>query len=251
VKRTENVKAGASGFSGSKTFEFPFIPRSHGEFTVPAVEFSYYDIKTNKYVTLKSQPFNFKVGVGKGGDAVVIAGGGKQSVRTLGEDIRFIKTALPSLKKHTPAMVATPWLYIIAALIAASYFVISYSFRSLIKKKADIAGTRRRKANKMAKKRLNRAEEYLKQNLYTAYYEELHKAIVGYVSDKFRLPNTELNKETIEETLRAKGIDEGVVARLTALIDACEYARYAPSTGVGAMENHYKEALEVISELED
>ncbi|MFA6676643.1 MAG: protein BatD, partial [Bacteroidales bacterium] len=103
---------------------------------------------------------------------------------------------------------------------------------------------------KMAKLRLKKAQVLLKQKLYSAFYEELHKAILGYLSDKLAIKMADLNRENVEDILLTQGVEKKVIDDLNALLDACEFARYAPASGYTAMENHYNQAINIISEIE-
>lgn len=251
VKKTEKVSTGDAGASGTVTFEYPFIPRVPGEYDIAPVEFSYYDIAYGRYRTLSSGPLKLKVGQGQRTDAAVVSSGvNKQSVKSLGEDIRFISASPSGLRKEPRLLVDTPVIYIVPIVIllctagAWVYLVRSAALRR------DVAGSRNRKAMKVARARLKNASAFLRQNLYTAFYEELHKAIEGYISDKLMLPVSELSRERIEEELRARGRDEAVVKALFEVLDACEYARYAPSSGSEAMEADYRQAEKVISDIE-
>lgn len=251
VKRTDNISSGAGGTSGTKTFEYPFIPRSPGDFTVEPVEFTYYSVKSGKYVTLRSNPIPFKVGRGSASDATVISSGpDKQSVKVLGEDIRFIRTVPTSLGSSGVLLVSSVWMYLIPVLSLVLFFLACSLLKKYMKMKSDVAGVRNRKANSVARARLRKAGGYLKQNLNAAFYEELHKAMEGYLSDKFRLDMTDLNRETIENTLSSAGRSQEVITRLMTLLDACDFARYAPSSGAAAMTEHYNEALDIIAGIE-
>ena len=251
VKRDEKIHTETGGTSGTKTFEYPFIPRSHGEFTIGPVEFTYYDVKAGKYETISSGTIPFNVEQGSSSDAMVMSSGpDKQSVRVLGEDIRFIRTALPVLGIDNAFMVTSPLMYVLLAGAVLIFIILSLTLKKYMKMKADVAGVRNRKANSVAKARLKNAGSYLKQNLSSAFYEELHRALEGYVSDKFRLTMTDLNRDTIRQALENSGRSGEMVNRLMALLDACDYARYAPSSQTETMENHYKEAVEVISGIE-
>ncbi|HIZ85106.1 MAG TPA: BatD family protein [Candidatus Coprenecus stercoravium] len=251
VKKTENITTGTSGASGTVTFEFPFIPRVPGVFETAPVELSYYDIKSGRYRTLSSGPLVLKVGQGSQDvSAVVPSGVSKQSVRSLGEDIRFIETSQAGLRRAGKLLVDTPVIYIVPAVIllltAAAWMMLG----RMAVRRADVAGTRNRKALKVAKARLRSASIYLKQNLPGAFYEELHKAVGGYISDKLMLPASELSRDRIEEELRSRNKDENVIKELFELMDACEYARYAPAEGSDAMDRHYRQAAKIISEIE-
>lgn len=250
IRKTENISTGASGASGTLTFEYPFIPRAPGVFDIDPVEFTYYDVQAGRYRTLSSGPLRLKVGEGTRTDAAVIPSGvSKRSVESLGEDIRFISTT-PHLKKAGRMMVSSPAMLIIPIVIVLATAAVWVLLNRSIARRSDVAGTRNRKALKVARARLKNASVFLKQGLYSAFYEELHKALHGYISDKLMLPVADLTRERIGEELRSRGKDEAVIQALSDILDACEYARYAPASGSEAMEKHYEQAVKVISEIE-
>ena len=250
VRKTENITTGASGSTGTLTFEYPFIPRAPGVFNIDPVEFTYYDIEAGRYRTLSSGPLRLKVGEGTRTDAAVIPSGvSKRSVESLGEDIRFISTT-PRLKKAGRMMVSSPAMLIIPTVIVLATVAVWFLLSRSIARRSDVAGTRNRKALKVARARLRNASAFLKQGLYSAFYEELHKALHGYISDKLMLPVADLTRERIGEELRSRGKDEAVIQELSDILDACEYARYAPASGSEAMEKHYEQAVKVISQIE-
>ena len=250
VRKTDDITTGASGSTGTLTFEYPFIPRAPGVFGIEPVEFTYYDIEAGRYRTLSSGPLRLKVGEGTRTDAAVIPSGvSKRSVESLGEDIRFIST-VPHLKKAGRMMVSSPAMLIIPIVIVLATAAVWVFLSRSIARRSDIAGTRNRKALKVARARLRNASAFLKQGLYSAFYEELHKALHGYISDKLMLPVADLTRERIGEELRSRGKDGAVIQELSDILDACEYARYAPASGSEAMEKHYEQAVKVISEIE-
>ena len=250
TKISEKVDKG--GLSGSKYYEFPFIPRSHGEFVIEPIKYSYYDVDQGRYVTLETEPITVNVARGNETDAggVVIAGPSQKDVRTLGSDIRFINTKNPDLMERGKFMVGSALFWIMGVLLAVLAFVAWLLFRHVAARRADVVGTKNRKATKMALKRLHLADTFLKQNLYTAFYEELHKALLGFISDKLNIPVAELSKERISESLAAEGVDAGYAEKFIGILDACEFARYAPDSGHEAMAAHYAEAVEVISSID-
>ena len=116
--------------------------------------------------------------------------------------------------------------------------------------RADVAGTKNRRATKMAQKRLKQAGEYLDKSLYTAFYEELHKALIGFISDKLNMDMSEISKDNIASALTDGGVSEEQTEAFTDLLDACEFARYSPDGGNDAMRSHYDDALKVISSID-
>lgn len=253
VKVNENTSSG--GTSGSKTFEFPFIPRSHGSFEIPPVKWSYYDIGKGKYVTLESDPIRVEVAPAENSLSAGTPSGGlrlpeKNGVKTLSEDIRYIRTAVPSLSKGSRMLsdgAAYPALLIIMVLGTAGYYLLS--LRSS-RRRADVAGMRGRRAAKMAMKRLARSKEYLDKGLDSAFYEELHKSLLGFAADKFNLSQEELGREGISLRLKGSGVPEDAADEFASLVEACEFARYSPAAGDSALREHYDKAVKLISMLE-
>lgn len=249
TKVSEKIDKG--GRSGSKTYEYPFIPRSYGDFTIDPVKYSYYDIDAGKYVTLETPPISLHIAKGKDAENVgtVVSSINQKDVRSLGSDIRFINTKAPELAAKGYFFVGSALFWIIAAVLLIAAVACWAGLRKLSARRADVVGTKNRKAVKMAMKRLHLAGTFLKQNLYTAFYEELHKALLGFISDKLNFPMAELSKENIAEAMKKGGVEERHIDAFISLLDACEFARYSPSAGYDAMSAHYNAAVDVISSI--
>lgn len=254
TKTTENTDKSNGGTSGSKSFEYPFIPRSHGDFTIDPVEYSYYDVNAGKYVTLRTEPLHVKVAKGKGGDSTPVttvnSGVERKDVKSLADDIRFIFTGKPGLSGSGSFFVGSVFFWILLALMILGATSVYLAFRKVAAMRADVAGTKNRRATKMAQKRLKLAGEYLDKSLYTAFYEELHKALIGFVSDKLNMDMSEISKDNIASALTDGGVSEEQTKAFTDLLDACEFARYSPDGGNEAMRSHYDAALKVISSID-
>jgi len=245
-------KIDRNGLSGSKFYEFPFIPRSHGDFTIDPVRYSYYDVNQKKYVTLETSPIPLTVlrGSETESSGIVISGSTPKDVKNLASDIRFINMKDSSLVTKGHFFVGSAGFWVILSVLLVLAAVCWAALRSFAARRADVVGMKNRKATKMALKRLQLANTFLKQNLYTAFYEELHKALLGFVSDKLNIPVAELSRDRISEALSENGTDSQRVDSFIGLLDACEFARYAPSAGNEAMTAHYNTALEVISSID-
>ena len=256
TKTTESTDRSSGGTSGSKTFEYPFIPRSHGDFTLGPVTYSYYDVNTGKYETVSAGEIQFSV---EKGDAAESADSqpssslvvpDRKGVKNLGEDIRFIRRDMPSSSFSSDFLVGSARYWIAAILLIVCAAAVWYMMRGMETRRADVAGTRNRKATKMALNRLKTAREYLEKNLYAAFYEELHKALLGFISDKLNIGIEDLSRDNIDAQLQADGVSGELSGRFLDLLDACEYARYSPDSGHEAMNAHYEEAVNVISQLD-
>ena len=254
TKTTENTDKTTGGTSGSKVFEYPFIPRSHGEFTIAPIEYSYYDVNAGKYETISTGPITFNVEKGDVAETQAstsqLVMPDRKSVKNLGEDIRFIRTRQPSYKFRTVFFVDSLWYWVTAALILLVAGLLWYLMKGMEARRADVVGNKNRKATKMALGRLKMAAGYLQKNLYSAFYEELHKALLGFASDKMNIGAEDLSKENIAAMLKEAGVAEELSAQFVALLDACEFARYSPDGGNEAMNTHYNEAVKVISSID-
>ena len=239
-----------SGTNGSRTFEYPFIPRSSGNFVLAPLEFSYFDPDARRYVTVRTDSLRIDVARSQGTEPVASTGGtltvDRHGVKNLGEDIRFIRSRT-SLSVPRPFFAGSGAYWAIAAVLLAISAILFLVFRKVEGMRADVEGSRKRRATAMAMRRLKEAGDYLKKDLYTAFYESLHRSLIGFVSDKLSMDMASQTKENIESSLVERGVSSSVASRFTALLDACEFARYAPDAGHEAMDSHYREALETIS----
>lgn len=254
TKITDNSSKSSGGTSGNKQFEFPLIARGPGEYTIPPVLFTYYDITKKQYITLATKEFIVKVGnstgVGNSSNSGLPLGVNRQAVRSITDDIRYIQLGRSSLKKGNIFFFASATYFVILALIIFFYFLLEKFLSKRVQRNRDIAGVRSRRANKIAKARLRAAGELLKGGLYSAFYEELHRAVLGYTSDKLNLSLSDMSREKIEESLVSRGVKEEHISELLTLIEQCEYARYAPDPGGDQMDKNYSRAMELISSME-
>ncbi len=253
-KVTNNFKTTTSGVSGTKSIEYLAIPRSAGEYTIPAVKFSYFDIDEKTYKTLSTPEYTIRVkrGAGaaneKGEEAVVVNYTHKEDIKQLGTDIRYIDTKAP--KKRTEHSVHTDliWLwYVIPLLIAIVLLIV---LRKQIKEASDLTRMKYKRANKVAQKRLKAAAAALKANDKEAFYAAIESAAWTYLSDRLSIPTAELNKDNIASILAQKGVSEALIKDVKAVLSTAEFARYAPTTDHG-MDDLYTATTNLINNLED
>jgi tetratricopeptide (TPR) repeat protein len=248
------VNADKSGTSGSKTFEYPFIPRSPGDFTIAPVKYAYYDVSGRRYQTASTDSLRLKVARAAGSGAPVVDSGSqltvdRKGVKNLGDDIRFIRTRT-TLGASKGFLLYSPLWWILVALLLVAGLAFWLGFRKVAARRADVVGTRNRKATRQALKRLAQARDFLQKNLYTAFYEELHRSLLGFVGDKLSMDMADQNKENIAAALVERGASESLANDFTALLDACEFARYSPDAGHEAMNAHYEQAVSLITAID-
>lgn len=251
-KVTDDYKLTKSGLTGTKTFEYLAIPRHAGNFTIPAVEFTYFDLKSNSYKTLKTEAYNLKVAKGQGNaDQVISDFTNKESVKMLGKDIRFIKLGDSSLRPKGDFFFGTVGYYLCYLIPLLLFVVFAVIYRQKALENANVAKVKTKKANKVATRRMKLAGKLLAENKKNEFYDEVLKALWGYISDKLSIPVSQLSKDNIEAELTNYGVQEALIAEFIGVLNECEYARYAPGNENEAMDKVYSASVEVISKMEN
>ena len=251
-KVDNQVRLTREGLTGNRVIEYLAIPRHAGTYKIPGVSFSYFDIRSKSYKTLKTEEYVVNIEKGAGNADQVIANfTNKEDLKVLGEDIRYIKqnevTFQPKGSFFYGSM--SYWLfYIIPALAFIIFFII---YRKQAAENANVAKVRTKKANKVATKRMKLAGKLLSENKKDAFYDEVLKALWGYISDKLNIPVSRLSKDNIEEKLRNHGVSEVLIKDFLNALNDCEFARFAPGDESQAMDKVYASSIEVISKMEN
>ncbi len=240
------------GLSGSKVIEYLAVPRSAGTYKIPSVDFSYFDLKTKSYKTLKTEEYEVKVEKGAGNADQVIANfTNKEDLKVLGNDIRFIKmgdTALTPKGNFLFGSLAYYLWYIIPFCLFIVFVII---YRKQAIENANVAKVRTKKANKVATKRMKLAGKLLAENKKDQFYDEVMRALWGYISDKLNIPVSKLSKDNIEYELNKYGVQADLIKEFIEALNQCEFARYAPGDENAAMDNVYSSAIDVMSKMEN
>lgn len=251
-KVDNKVRLTQEGLSGSKVIECLAIPRHAGTYKIPGVAFSYFDINSKSYKTLNTEEYEIKVEKGAGNADQVIANfTNKEDLKVLGEDIRYIKLKDVQLRRKGNILYGSLayWLwYLIPAIAFIIFFII---YRKQAVENANVAKMRTKKANKVATKRMKLAGKLLAENKKEAFYDEVLKALWGYISDKLNIPVSRLSKDNVEEKLRNHGVGEELIKDFLNALNECEFARFAPGDENQAMDKVYSSSIEVMSKMEN
>jgi len=250
-KTSDKTIASDNGMNGSVSFEYLFIPRYAGNFTIPAVQFVFFNPSTRQFVTKSTEAFNIRIEKGKDDqNSGVVNSYSKEDVKMIGKDIRFIKQNKSVLKPKGSSFYGTFEFYSIFILSAIGFAVFYVLNRKKIEESKNLTLVKNKRANKVALKRLKEASIFLKNNQAEKFYEAVIKALWGYLSDKLSIPVADLNREKASSNLLEKGIEPEVVAELMKIIDDCEFARYAPAAFSGTMKDVYDGAAKVMGIFE-
>ena len=241
-----------NGLAGNKVIEYLAIPRHAGNYTIPPIEFSYFDLKSQSYKTLKTDAYTLNVAKGEGNAEQVVANfTSKEDLKVLGQDIRYIKTGNTHLTKKDDYFFGSTsyWLWYIIPLSLFIAFMAIYRKQAM--ENANVAKVRTKKANKVATKRMKNAGKLLAEKKSDAFYDEVLKAMWGYISDKLSMPVSQLSKDNIEEELQKHEVADELIKEFINNLNDCEFARYAPGNQDEKMDKIYSSAIDVISKMEN
>lgn len=247
-KMTDKTRITTNGATGNIIYDYTAVPRHGGKYSVPPVEFCYFDTNTKSYKTLRTDSFH--VAVAKTAGSAVRRVQSQEDLTVLNSDIRYIRTSAAKLRPQGSTFFGSLnyWLVYVGAVLL--FLLMVAIFYRQAKANANVARRRGRKAGKAATKRLKSAAKLLKQGQSKAFYEEVTRALWGYVGDKLNLPVTELNKDNVGEQLTERGVGEESIQRFLRVLGDCEFAQYAPGDPSATMDKLYGEATEVINELD-
>ncbi len=252
-KITDDLKNGPNGTTGQKSFEYLMIPRHYGDFTIPPITYSYFNIATGRYEKLTTAEFHFsarKVNEQNTG-ATVYGSVSKEDVKYLGKDIRFVKSDPGNLKKTDNILISKRSFYSAYAFSLLAFLLILFLRREHIRRNSDLSIVRNRKAGKVAIKRLHLASVCLKNEELDQFYDEILKAIWGYLSDKLSIPVSDLTRNNAIASLLEQGIEDDDIKSLSKILDACEFERFAPSSSGAEAASIYEGASNFIKSVEN
>ena len=241
-----------NGLAGNKVIEYLAIPRHAGTYTIPPIEFSYFDLKSQNYKTLKTDAYTLNVAKGEGNSDQVVANfTSKEDLKVLGQDIRYIKTGETRLTKKDDYFFGSMSYYMWYLIPLALFIAFMMAYRKQAMENANVAKVRTKKANKVATKRMKNAGKLLAEKKSEAFYDEVLKALWGYISDKLSMPVSQLSKDNIEEELQKHQVADDLIKEFINNLNECEFARYAPGNQDEKMDKIYSSAIDVISKMEN
>ena len=245
AKVTDKTRLTANGVEGNMVYDFLAVPRNQGSYTIPSVELTYYDTGKNAYKTIKTQPFKVEVEKGDGTSAE------SEDFASQDKDIHTIKLGKAEQHKADEMFFGSfgYWISLLMPLIA--FVVLLIVFRRRAIENADIVKKRSNRAGKIATKRLRLANKLMLQGKQGEFYDEVMRALWGYMSYKLNMPAEKLNRDNIRETLGRHFVDDATIEKFTTALDECEFERYAPGDAAGNMNRTFESAMTAIMDIEN
>jgi len=251
-KVTSDVQTTGAGISGSQVFEYLLIPRKAGKFNIKPITFSYFDLEKRRYISLSSPEFSLDVekGSGESGAVMTYSGANKEEIKYIGSDIRHIKdTGFPLVPAGSRFFNSMGfWALMICPLLLFLVFLVLW--RKLAARRSDTILMKNLKATKIARRRLQKAEQFQKAGQQDNFYIAISQSLWGYLSDKFGIPMAELSIDSVHEALVRKNVSEAIISQFIETLNNTEFSRFAPGEKNVNMERIYNEALEIITKME-
>jgi hypothetical protein len=252
-KVTDNITNNAAGSAGQKTFEFLLIPRHYGEFTIPPLTYTYFNSVKKQYEKLTTKEFTFyaRKGTDPGAPVTVYGGVSKEDVKYVGKDIRFIKASPDNLNKSEQVFISKRSFETLYGFGLLIFLGVLFFRREQVRRNSDISHVRNRKAARVAGKRLKLASDFMNSGRRDEFFEEILKALWGYLSDKLNIPVSELTKTNATESLATRGIDPETIKNLSDVIDKCEFARFSPASSESEISEIFEGTMKFIKTVEN
>ena len=247
AKVTDKTQLTTNGLEGSIIYDFLAVPRHQGTYEIPAIEYTYFDTQSNQYKTVKSESFTLQVAKGSGSSSATYTG--QEDIKQLNSDIHYIKTG--STRQHAVGdfFFGSTEYWVTLAVLFLGFVSLFVIFRQRAIERADVVKQRAGKANKVAAKRLKKAAKLMKAGRQGEFYDEVLRALWGYLGDKLNMPVEQLSRENISQQLAERNVSEETIQQFLGALDECEYARYAPGDAKGNMNKVYDMAMTAITQI--
>jgi tetratricopeptide (TPR) repeat protein len=250
AKITDKTKLSANGVEGSMIYDILAVPRHQGKYDIPPIEFTYFDTTTKRYETVKTEGFTLNVAKGAGTGSVSDFTG-QEDLQLLGKDIRHIKTGDTRQHSLDDFFFGSTGYWIALAVLALIFISLFVIFRQRAIENANITKRRAGKANKVATKRLKKASKLMADNKPGEFYDEVLRALWGYVGDKLNMPVEQLSHDNISQRLADRNVNEDTITQFMGALDECEFERYAPGDPKGNMNKVFDKAMTAIEKIEE
>lgn len=254
VSHSMNISVYSNQIGGSVTYEYPIVARHAGRFRIAPIQFSWFDPSTKKYHSTTSSEFNFTVLKGEnedGSGSVYIPGVNQENVENLGTDIRDITRIPPVLTPVAFSLMGQRWYKLSYLLIIILTLVVILYIRTVSRRNADLRMVKNRKASRAARNRFKLAEKYRKAGDENHFYDEVGKAIWGYLGDKLGIETSGLSREGISAELSSRSVSPELIEEFSRIIDESEFSRFAPSGEKSGIDQLYRDAMRLIKNLEN
>lgn len=245
---TDDISRTAAGQSGSRTFQYIIIPRVEGNYSIPALNFTYFDPESGEYKTVTTQSYELKIEKGKNDNKFMEQMSEREKYRNMSITDVFV-----SKNKKDGVLIpvfSSFGLYISIFVLLLALFVLIRMTTKQLKQKEDVVGLKLKKANKVAMKRLKKAAMYLRENRKDEFETEIGQALWSYLSDKFKIAVSDLSLENIEKVMSDNGLEDVIKQNTIKTLNDCEFIRFSQSKENDKHRELYEQTMKTITDIE-
>lgn len=221
------IDRSGTSLNGAKTFSWVIIPRANGTYDLPPVEFSWFDPGREEYRIIRSDPFTITVTGAANVPASLVATTNGLPVDDFAPAFR---TASEWTRTSRTPLHRAWWAYgLLIIPIGLLVGVLAFDrYRSRLT--ADVSWARGRRAHPLSRKHLRQAAELMDEGRTAAFFEELDRAVLGFVGNRLNVAERGFTRAGLRSVLSTRGVPSDVLDRLTRLLDHCDRGRYAPAS---------------------
>ncbi|MDO9260950.1 MAG: BatD family protein [Flavobacteriaceae bacterium] len=243
----ENLQTTLNGISGKVYSQYTVIPQFKGKYKIPNLSFSYFNPTQKKYHTIAVPDMFVEVVEGKdlpSSDSTLVH---KQQVQVSGSNFRYIqtKTSFEPIKKESFFLSIWFYVWLLLPLLVIPVGMILNRYNE--NRSKDLVGSKKRRAEKLAKKYLSTAKKELGKK--ESFYIALEKALHNFLKSKLAIETAEISQDKITEILIEKGVAKASIDDLIAVLNDCDFARYTPLSNV-KMKEEFDRAVEIIAVID-
>lgn len=251
AKLTDKTKLTVNGVEGNMIYDFLAVPRHQGDFEIPAIEFTYYEPSSKQFKTVRTNSFSVHVEKGDATTTTVQNFSNQEDLQLLAKDIRHIKLGDSRQTVNGEYFFGSVGYWLAIIILLGTFISLFIIFRQRAIANADVVGSRAGKANKVATKRLKKASKLMQESRPGEFYDEVLRALWGYVGDKLNIDVAQLSQDNIRERLSERDVDGSTIDQFLDALNECEFERYAPGDPKGNMNKVYTKAMTAIEKIEN
>jgi len=251
AKLTDKSKLTVNGVEGNMIYDFLAVPRHQGDFEIPAIEFTYYEPASKQFKTVSTNSFTLHVDKGDATTTTVQNFSNQEDLQLLAKDIRYIKMGDSRQIVNGEYFFGSMGYWLAIIILLGTFISLFVIFRQRAIANADVVGSRAGKANKVATKRLKKASKLMQESRPGEFYDEVLRALWGYVGDKLNIDVAQLSQDNIRERLSERDVDGSTIDQFLDALNECEFERYAPGDPKGNMNKVYTKAMTAIEKIEN
>lgn len=250
-EHTEKVSTNLNGMQGKISDSYTIVPSFQGNYPIPSIAFSYFDLKTERYKTISSRELIINVTEGPTKSNLnainsAISNTNKRQI-IASEQFSSFKTKPNLVSINTKHFFKTKLFWAVLLMPFLAIPIAIFIRKKKGERDRDIVGMKIRKANKLARKYLSEAKKTLGNK--ESFYNALERALHNYLKAKLKIETSEFSKDKIQELLKVKKVDETIIVEFNNVLQSCELARYTPFTNV-EMQQDYDKAARVITTID-